>query len=137
MKPLPSLLFVLAVACHSREREEAIKLAQYKVQGEVLYAKHCSNCHQKEGQGLARLYPPLENSPYLRDSLQRAICIVRYGMRGEITVNGVVFNQPMPGVPTLTDLEVAEILTFVGNSWGNETGLVDVTAATSVLNRCD
>jgi hypothetical protein len=42
----------------------------------------------------------------------------------------------MPGVPTLTDLEVAEIVTYIGNSWGNETGLTPVKRVSDVAERC-
>jgi mono/diheme cytochrome c family protein len=124
------------VGCTSRQPEDSIKLDQYMAQGEVLYAKHCSNCHQKNGEGLAALYPPLARSDYLRDSLPAVICLIRSGISGELTVNGRVFNQPMPGVPTLTDLEVAEIVTYIGNRWGNEAGLTDVRRVSAVAEGC-
>jgi mono/diheme cytochrome c family protein len=129
------LLLVLA-GCTHRGREDSVKLAQYMAQGEVLYVKHCSNCHQKNGEGLAALYPPLARSDYLRDSLSAVICLIRNGISGELTVNGRTFNQPMPGVPTLTDLEVAEIVTYIGNSWGNETGLTPVKRVSDVAEGC-
>jgi cytochrome c551 len=83
------------------------------VEGERLYGIYCANCHQKDGTGLARLYPPLKNSDYMLVNRQKVLCGMRYGQQGAITVNGVVFNQPMPANPSITDLEIAEIATYI------------------------
>jgi hypothetical protein len=61
---------------------------------------------------------------------------MRYGISGELVVNGNNFNQAMPGISTLTDLEVAEIATYIFNTWGNRSGIVEVQDATSILNDC-
>ncbi len=96
--------------------EEKVKLEQYLVEGQQLYLQYCSTCHQKEGQGLARLYPPLDNSDYLDNNVDGVICIVKHGLQGSIVVNGVEYNQMMPANPALTPLEIAEIVTYVYNS---------------------
>lgn len=121
----------------SSENSPSTKFEQYYVQGEQLYLKNCSNCHQQEGTGLGLLYPPLNTSDYLQDNFEEVICLIRYGKKGELTVNGKSFNMEMPGIPTLTDLEVAEIATFVYNSWNNERGIIDVADATRILNACE
>ncbi|MBV6644456.1 MAG: cytochrome c [Cyclobacteriaceae bacterium] len=108
------------------DRETKIKYQQYLVQGKELYGTYCMNCHQENGQGLARLYPPLAKSDYLFNNIPRAACIVKNGQSKGITVNGVEYNQMMPGLGHLSNLEIAEILTYVTNSWGNENGLVSV-----------
>lgn len=117
--------------------KDEVKFEQYLVEGQTLYQMHCSNCHQTEGQGLAKLFPPLAKSDYLMNDINRAICIVRNGQQGEIVVNGVTFNQPMPGVPELTKLEIAEILTYVTNSWGNEQGMVTIADVETALSKCN
>lgn len=61
---------------------------------------------------------------------------MKYGLKEEITVNGKNFVQPMPGVVTLTDLEVAEIATYIYNSWDHNRGIVDVTEASRVIKNC-
>ena len=115
---------------------EKIKLHQYIVSGRQLYTRHCSNCHQQEGQGLAKLYPPLDRSDFVDNHLGRVICIMKHGIEGEIVVNGVTYNQPMPAIPELTHLEIAEIATYIYNSWGREQGLVDVKTVGKVLESC-
>src|SRR5690606_41839566 len=61
---------------------------------------------------------------------------IRNGISGPITVNGIEFVQPMPGIPTLTDLEIAEIMTYIYNTWGRDRGRVDVTLGSETLNNC-
>ena len=61
---------------------------------------------------------------------------MKYGIRGEIIVNGKSYVQPMPGVQSLTDLEIAEIATYIYNSWEHQHGLIDVTEANKILSRC-
>ena len=92
--------------------------------GRVLYNGTCSVCHQQDGQGLAGVFPPLANSDYLLADTSRAIEVVLNGLTGPITVNGSDFNSVMPPMSQLNDDEIANILTFTLNSWGNEDGEV-------------
>jgi mono/diheme cytochrome c family protein len=107
------------------------------VQGEKLYLKHCSNCHQKDGTGLGRLYPPLRESDYMKNNFEEVVCLIRYGISGEIIVNGEQFNQPMQGISALTDLEIAEITTYIYNSWGHEKGICEVREVSAILKACE
>lgn len=120
----------------SGDRAESIKLKQYYIKGEQLYIAHCSNCHQKDGQGLGRVYPPIANSDFVRANPDTIICIIRSGLEGEVTVNGIMYNMAMPPIPTLTDLEIAQITTYILNSWDYRKGLVDVKTTSARLERC-
>ena len=119
------------------DRKTRIRLEQYTIQGMSLYTKHCSACHQDSGEGLASLYPPLKGSDYLLEDIPRAACIIKNGLVESIKVNGKPFNQMMPGIPQLTPLEIAEILTYVTNSWGNEAGLTGVKEVEKWLKECE
>lgn len=112
------------------------KFQQYYVEGEQLYLKNCSNCHHKDGKGLGLVYPPLSPSDFLDGNFDEVICMVKNGKTGEMIVNGKTFNQPMPGIPRLTELEIAEIATYIYNSWGNEKGLITVDQVTKSLRSC-
>ena len=117
--------------------KEAAKLNQYMVQGMRLYRQHCANCHQNDGSGLAKLIPPLKSSDYLENlKADELACQIRYGLEGEVVVNGVSFNDKMPGLPKLTSLEIAEIITYVNNTWSSNKGLYDVKSAERALNTC-
>jgi mono/diheme cytochrome c family protein len=112
------------------------KLKQYLAEGEQLYVMHCSNCHQREGQGLRRVYPPLAQSDFMDTHFHEVICGMKYGMQGEVTVNGVMYNQAMPGVISLTELELAEIATYIYNTWGRERGIVEGAEIRAILDSC-
>ena len=113
------------------------KFDQYFVRGEQLYGQHCSNCHQKTGEGLGLLYPPVNVSDYMDKNFEKVLCLMKYGIDGELVVNGKSFNQPMPGVRTLTDLEIAEIATYIYNSGQHKKGLILVTDVERVMKDCN
>jgi cytochrome c551 len=124
-------------ACTTKSSDRSPKFQQYFVQGEQLYLRHCSNCHQKNGKGLGLIYPPLDSSDYMQNNFEDVLCLMRNGKSGVVIVNGKSFNQPMPGVPTLSDLEIAEIATYIYNSWSHKRGIVEVKAASQILSSCD
>jgi nitrite reductase (NO-forming) len=86
--------------------------------GKNIYTRTCLACHQEEGQGIPNAFPPLAKADYLNADVERAINIVLHGLTGEITVNGKNYNSVMTA-QTLTDEQVANVLTYVYNSWGN------------------
>lgn len=129
---MAGLITVGAIHCSPGDA----RFKQYYAEGEQLYLKKCSNCHQANGEGLRKVYPPVAGSDFLRNNLERVVCGMKYGMDGEITVNGVGFQQAMPGDITLTALEVAEIATYVYNTWGEERGLIDAKDIGPLLDSC-
>ena len=136
---LESLLIVFTLfllCCTPPGKDNSTKFTQYYLQGEQLYIKHCSNCHQPNGTGLGRVYPPLYQSDFMDKNFEKVICSIKYGIKGEMIVNGNDFNQEMPGVPSLTDLEIAEIATYIYNTWEHKRGLVDVKATSQLLEKC-
>jgi hypothetical protein len=64
------------------------------------------------------------------------ICGMKYGMKNEITVNGKSYRQRMPGVASLTELELAEIATYIYNSWDHRWGMIDVKEMGTLLDSC-
>jgi nitrite reductase (NO-forming) len=91
--------------------------------GKELFGRTCFACHQSEGQGVPNAFPPLAKSDYLNANTDRAISAVLHGLSGEITVNGKKFNNVMTS-QNLTDEEVADVLSYVYNSWGNNKTVV-------------
>ena len=92
--------------------------------GEAVFAGTCSTCHQPTGEGLAGVFPPLAKSSVLAATPKRIVDIILHGLSGPITVNGNDYNSVMPPMSQLTDDEVADISTYVLNSWGNPGGQV-------------
>lgn len=93
-------------------------LAEKMESGKQIYMKTCFACHQAEGQGIPNAFPPLAKSDYLNADVRRAIEIVVKGKTGEITVNGEKYNSVMTR-QAISNQEVADVLTYVYNSWGN------------------
>ena len=87
--------------------------------GKEIFGRTCFACHQAEGQGIPTVFPPLAKSDYLNADPKRAIDGVLHGKTGEITVNGKKYNNIMTS-QNLSDDEVASVLTYVYNSWGNK-----------------
>lgn len=119
------------------DRRNQLRLNQYTVKGKELYTTFCSACHQLNGEGLAAQFPPLKGADYLLEDLARAACGIRNGQSGSIVVNGVEYNSVMPALPNLTDLEVAQIITYITNDWGNSEGLSDVNTVSEWLANCE
>lgn len=134
------LLLILSIACSpntENKKESSAKFQQYYIQGEKLYLQHCSNCHQKNGKGLGLVYPPLDSSDFMSNNFNEVICLIKNGKSGELLVNGKNYNQKMTGIPALTDLEIAEISTYIYNTWTHNYGLVDVKEVSTVLSHCN
>jgi nitrite reductase (NO-forming) len=87
--------------------------------GKALYNGTCSVCHQPNGDGLPDVFPPLAGSDYLMKDKERAIGVVLNGLSGKVTVNGKDFNSVMPPMSQLSNDEIANILTYSMNEWGN------------------
>lgn len=115
---------------------ERIKFNQYYLHGKRLYQENCSNCHQYDGSGLARLYPPVLASEEFRSNPSRTICIIRYGYQGELVVNGISYNQSMPENTDLTPLEITELLTYIYSKWAETDSLFSVREISPVLEIC-
>ena len=92
--------------------------------GQALFAGTCSTCHQPNGEGMAGVFPPLAKSDYIAANHKRIADIILHGLTGPVTVNGKEYNSVMPPMSQLTDDEVANIGTYVLNSWGNPGGKI-------------
>jgi mono/diheme cytochrome c family protein len=95
-----------------RSKDEKIEL------GRRLFTSICAACHQTTGLGIPNTFPPLASSDYLNTDKNRAIKTVINGRQGEVIVNSRKFNNSMPSFP-LSNEDIANVLTFVYNSFGN------------------
>jgi mono/diheme cytochrome c family protein len=111
------------------------------VKGAEVYQTHCANCHGMVGEGLGELIPPIARADYVRNHAQLLPCIIRFGVDSAITVNCKRYTQPMAGLDTLAPSEIAQVLTFIRNQWGNRAAAdtfvhVTETEVISALKRC-
>lgn len=130
-------LLAAYLAFHSCQGEQAIRTAQYTVNGQKLYVTQCQNCHGAKGEGLGDLYPPLTDSTFLSANRNQLACMVKNGLSGPIEVHGRTFDTEMPPNPQLAPIEIAYILTYIGNSFGNEMGIFTLEEVQQNLMDCE
>ncbi|SNC61584.1 Cytochrome c, mono- and diheme variants [Hymenobacter gelipurpurascens] len=106
-------------------------------EGAQLYATHCSSCHGDQGQGLKRLIPPVAAADYVAQHRAELPCLIRKGLKGPLVVNGIDYNQVMPGHEDLTDSQIANLLNFVQQSWGNKNQPYTIREASELLGHCN
>jgi nitrite reductase (NO-forming) len=123
---LPEGTAVRAVEEPVRVKPVAKTRAERIAQGKQVYTTNCMACHQAGGEGIPAAFPPLAASDYLNADKARAIKVVTGGLSGKVTVNGKDYNAQMPAF-TLSDDDVASVLTYIYDSWGNSKK--DVSAA--------
>ena len=88
--------------------------------GKEVYTTFSMNCHMEDGKGMENAYPPVAKSDYLKRPVKDLINNVLKGESGELKVNCVLYNAIMPAQDYLTDGQIADVLNYVNNSWGNK-----------------
>lgn len=94
--------------------------------GKALYASICMACHQADGKGIEKAFPPLEKSDYFAANPDKIIQTITEGLSGPITVNGKHYDGVMPK-QTMSDNQIASVATYVLNNFGNKGGEFDAS----------
>ena len=113
--------FVLIVSLISWQQPD---LKASVERGQKVYESYCLGCHQADGSGVPRLNPPLAKTAYVTGDKKQLIKIILNGLDTEIEVNGEVYNNVMAPHDFLKDQEIADVLTYVRNSFGNKAALI-------------
>lgn len=130
------LLFTVAILIQSCQNEDGINYKRYYVNGKGIYEKNCQNCHGVDGKGLGTLYPPLTDSTFLLTNKKKLACIIRNGQSGQIKINNIVYQGQMPGNNTLAEIDIAQVIVYISNSFGNKQGHYDQAEVTKDLASC-
>lgn len=141
------LLSIIFYGCNSSEKKKETE-ASYKIatptsqqnslkesmeRGGIIFTDYCMQCHIANGKGIPGTFPPLAQSNWLTEKRTESIKAVKYGQRGEIEVNGAIYNGLMAPMG-LSDQEVADVMNYIMNSWGNtQTEIVTVDEVSKVL----
>lgn len=132
---LLALGFVIII--QSCQSETSIDYKRYFVNGKSIYEKNCQGCHGADGKGLGTLYPPLTDTTYLTINKNKLACLIRNGQQGEIKVNNISYDGVMPGNETLANIDIAQVIVYITNSFGNKQGFYDADAVTNNLKTCN
>jgi len=87
--------------------------------GKAVYDKYCLTCHQADGSGVPNMHPPLGSGSWVGKDPTELIAIMMKGLSGKIEVDGEIYNSFMPSHAKLTDDEMANVLSYIRSSFGN------------------
>jgi mono/diheme cytochrome c family protein len=126
--------FTSKIENYSEINQDA-KFTESIKRGQEIYADMCVSCHLPNGEGKVKVYPPLAKSDYLMEKREASIRAIKYGLRGKITVNGVEYKRRMSR-QGLDDDEVADVMNYITNSWGNKnTKMITIKEVASILKK--
>jgi mono/diheme cytochrome c family protein len=124
-KVIPAvIIFIFATAFSLQQQPAGLKAAIAR--GKTVYENYCLACHQQDGSGVPNMNPPLAKTKWVLGDKKALTKIILKGLQGgEIEIDGDKFHNPMPPQESvLTDQEIADVLTYVRNSFGNKASMV-------------
>jgi len=116
------LMGTVVIGCcllSSSRMAQSQTLQESMTRGKDIYLNECITCHMENGEGIPGAFPPLAKSDYMKNNLAGTVDAILNGLSGEVVVNGVTYYGEMAPI-ALTDQEVADVINYVQNSWGNE-----------------
>ncbi len=117
---------ILLTQCFTEQQNE----------GKRVYQANCASCHMDDGTGLRGVIPPVASADFLESHRKQLPCLIRKGMSGTITVNGISYNKPMPGADKLRDDEITNLLNYIQTSFGNKNERFTMQEVTEYLRYC-
>jgi len=132
--PFIALMLIAAgsqaqVKHHKKTRSH---LALSIANGKKVYVQNCLTCHQADGSGVATMNPPLIKTTYVLGDKPTLIKIVLNGFNEDVEINGQKFSNTMTPHDSMTDQEIADVLTYVRNSFTNKAGAVTAAQVKAV-----
>ncbi len=104
--------------------------------GKKVYDLYCLACHQDDGAGVPRMNPPLAKTKWVLGDKKQLVTIVLKGLNGgEIEIDGDKFHNPMASHAFLKDQEIADVLTYIRNSFGNKASAIAATEVKAVRTK--
>jgi mono/diheme cytochrome c family protein len=101
--------------------------AQNMQKGKKIYEAKCLACHQADGGGVPNMNAPLDAaSNVVGKDIARLVRIIRYGYNERIALDGLYYSNAMTASPDLKDNEIADLLTYIRNSWSNKASVVTI-----------
>ena len=127
------LIAMMVISCQDSEK---IDQANYMSNGKDIYINKCQTCHGTNGEGLGKLAPPLTDTAFLKKYKPQLACFIKNGLHEPLLINGQLYDEKMPGFDTMTDFDIAQVLVFVTNSFGNKQGMYPYPLVSKDLERC-
>jgi len=129
MKKISIALLIAVTAFSFSTQQPDLKASVQR--GKKVYETYCLSCHQSDGKGMLKMNPPLVKTKQVLGNKTQLINIILIGLDEEMVINGETYFNPMPSQPHLKDQEIADVLTYVRNSFGNKATMVTVAEVKS------
>ena len=100
--------------------------------GKTVFETYCLTCHQEDGTGVPKLNPPLIKTSYVTGDKRKIITWVLSGTTEKIEIDGEYYSNNMPPQNYLKDQEIADVLTYIRNSFGNKSSAISATDVKNV-----
>jgi mono/diheme cytochrome c family protein len=107
-----------------KEKDAQLDPFQFAMKKGATVYNNCQGCHQVSGAGQPGLIPPLAGSEWVAGGTERITRVLINGLSGQVHVKGATYNNVMPPQGHLSDKEIAQVVTFIRNSWGNQGTMV-------------
>ena len=91
----------------------------------------------EDGQGLGKLIPPIKESDYYLKEYKNLRCMIEKGMKGTIVVNGISYNEEMPGVKHLSEAELCNLINFMNSKWYPQKNILTPADLSDTFNDCE
>jgi len=121
-------ILIAAVFCFLSLRlsgQNRAELQASVARGKIVYEQSCLACHQSDGSGVPNMAPPLVKTSFVLGDKMHLIAIVLKGLKS-VEINGQNYDNPMPSFAALSDKQIADVLTYVRNSFGNKASAIKI-----------
>jgi mono/diheme cytochrome c family protein len=127
----------LCAIIYSCQNESEIAFTSYLTNGKEIYKTNCQNCHGEKGEGLGLLAPPLTDSVFLQQNKSELACLIKNGSNKPMIINGKTYEGKMPAFKTLEDIEIAQLIVYITNSFGHKQGMYTYKEVNENLKKCN
>jgi len=128
-----TVLFVFFITMTMLLKAQSLKASMDR--GQKVYEKVCLSCHMADGGGVPHLNPPLSQTSYVLGEKSKIIYIVLTGMTDRIPIDDEFYSNNMASHKDLSDQQIADVLTYVRNNFGNKASAVTAAEVKAVRNK--
>lgn len=130
MKKITISLFFIATMGWAFARQSSLKTSIDN--GKKIYEQYCLSCHQADGTGVPKLNPPLIKTAWVTGDKKKLIQWVLHGSTEKVAIDGKYYSNNMPAQDFLKDQEIADVLTYIRNSFGNKASAITATEVKNI-----
>lgn len=110
--------------------------AQNLINGKKIFETRCLACHQSDGGGVPNMNPPLDGSTNVNGKdIARMVKIIQNGYDERVALDGMYYNNAMIAMPDLKEEAIADVLSYIRNSWSNKAGLVTIAEVKKSISK--